>query len=433
MMKPGKNQRVKVDRVLAPVGKLVTLSEKFSGDENTLGILAKAAVLIKDESILWVGKEDDVPPEFDLSESDIQGLSGETVLPGFIDSHTHLVFAGSRADEFDMRVQGMSYLEILSRGGGIHATVRAVKEASFDELYDLGMRRLDYLMAEGVTTVEAKSGYGLTVEGERRILEVIQALNRDHSVEVVPTFLGAHTIPEAYRANPQEYVNLVINEMLPGVAEEGLAEFCDVFCEEGAFDVEASRRILLSAREKGLKLKIHADQLSASGGGSLAAELEATSAGHLEYLPEEIIPALKESGTVAVLLPAAALYLMMEKAPPVEFLLSHKVPVAIATDFNPGSAPCLSLLTVMTLAATMYRMKTDDVLRGVTVHAARAVGRERKIGRIEQGFQADLSVFPVKDYRIILTSFGSVMPQRVMKKGRWVTLSSPCSPTMTAL
>ncbi len=424
---------MKIDRALAPVGTLVTFSDRFVEDENPLGILSKAAVLIKGDEIVWVGKQDDVPPEFDLSEADIQDLSEDTVFPGFIDAHTHLVFAGSRANEFDMRVRGASYLEILQAGGGINATVRMTREASFDELYDLGMRRLDAMLREGVTTVEAKSGYGLTLEGELRLLEVIQALNRDHVVDVVPTFLGAHTIPEAFKTNPRGYVDLVIHEMLPAVAERNLAEFCDVFCEEGVYDIETSREILEAAREKGLKLKIHADQLTALGGGRLAAELGATSAEHLEYLREEDIPAFKEAGTVAVLLPVAAMYLMMEKTPPVKSLLKQGAPVAFATDFNPGSAPCLSLLTTMTMAAILYHLPSDEVLRGVTVHAARAVGRETKLGKVEAGFQADLAVFPVRDHRLVATTFGGVLPSRVMKGGKWASLSFPCEPIMTAL
>ena len=424
---------MKIDRALAPVGTLVTLSDRFEGDENPLGILSKGAVLIKDDEIVWVGKQDDVPSEFDLSEADIQDLSEDTVFPGFIDAHTHLVFGGSRANEFDMRVRGGSYLEILQAGGGINATVRMTREASFDELYDLGMRRLDAMLREGVTTVEAKSGYGLTLEGELRLLEVIQALNRDHVVDVVPTFLGAHTIPEPYKGDPDKYVDLVIDEMLPEVAKKNLAEFCDVFCEDGVFDVETSRRILEAARGRGLKLKVHADQLTASGGGRLAAELRATSAEHLEYLREEDIPAFKEAGTVAVLLPIAAMYLMMEKVPPVKSLLEQGVPVAFATDFNPGSAPCLSLLTTMTMAAILYRLPSDEVLRGVTVHAARAVGREARLGKVEAGFQADLAVFSVGDYRLVVTTFGGILPSRVMKRGKWASLSAPCEPIMTTL
>jgi len=422
---------MKIDRALAPVGTLVTFSEKFEGDENPLGILSNAAILIKDEEIAWVGKQDDVPAEFDLSEADIQELAEETVLPGFIDAHTHLIFGGSRAGEFDMRVKGASYLEILQAGGGINATVRMTREASFDELYDLGMRRLDVLLREGVTTIEAKSGYGLTLGGELRLLEVIQALNRDHVIDLIPTFLGAHTIPEHFKPDPEGYVDLVISEMLPAVVERNLAEFCDIFCEEGVFDVATSRRILEAAREKGLKLKIHADQLTASGGGKLAAELKATSAEHLEYLPENVISEFKEAGTVAVLLPVAAMYLMMEKAPPVKALQAQGVPIAISTDFNPGSAPCLSLLTAMTLAAIQYRFTTGEVLKGVTVHAARAIDREKKLGKIEAGFQADLSVFPIRDYRLVVTTFGSVLPRRVMKRGKWVTCVSPDGPVMS--
>jgi len=422
---------MKIDRALAPVGNLVTCSERFSEEENPLGLLSKAAVLIRGGKIAWVGKQDDVPQEFDLSEADIQDLSDTTVFPGFIDAHTHLVFAGSRASELDMRVRGATYLEILQAGGGINATVRVTREASFDELFDLGIRRLDAMLRQGVTTVEAKSGYGLTLEGELRLLEVIQALDRDHAVEVVPTFLGAHTIPDPYKDDPQRYVDLVVEEMLPAVTEKNLAEFCDVFCEEGVFDVKASRHILEAAAAKGLKLKIHADQLTKSGGGKLAAELRAISAEHLEYLPEEIIPFFKEAGTVAVLLPVAGLYLMMQKRPPVECLLAEGVPVAIATDFNPGSAPNISLLTTLTMAAILYRLPVNEVLKGVTVHAARAVGREDRLGKIEAGFQADLAVFPVKDYRLVATTFGNIYPSRVMKKGKWVSLCDAHDPVIT--
>ncbi len=421
---------MKIDRVIGPIGSLVTCSDKFITRENPLGVLKKATILVKGEDVVWVGKKDDVPAEFDLSAAEIEEFSKDTLFPGFIDAHTHLIFAGSRAGEFDMRVQGASYLEILQAGGGISSTVRMTREASYDELYDLGMRRLDAMVREGVTTVEVKSGYSLTVEGELRLLEIARALDRGHMVDVVPTFLGAHTIPESFKEDPRKYVDIVIREMLPAVVEKDLAEFCDVFCEEGVFDVETSREILKAAQEKGLKVKVHADQLTALGGGRLAAELKATSAEHLEYLPVEDIPLFRQAGTVAVLLPVAGLYLMMEKTPPVIELLENGVPVAIATDFNPGSAPCISLLTTMTLAAIQYRLCSEDVVKGVTVNAAKAVGREKRIGKIEEGFQADFVIFPVKEYKLIVTSFGGIRPSRVMKRGRWVGLSDVRKPIM---
>jgi len=423
--------KIKIDRALAPIGGLLTLSGRFMTGDNPLGVLTQAAVLVRGEKILWVGKQDDVPVRSDLTEADIVDLAGETVMPGLIDCHTHLVFSGSRAGEFDLRVKGATYLEILKAGGGIGATVRATQEASFDELYDLGMQRLSYMMRRGVTTVEAKSGYGLSLEGERRLLEVMQALDRDHSAEIVPTFLGAHTIPPRYKEKPGKYVESIIQEMIPEVADENLAEFCDVFCEEGVFDVAASRKILETARQYRLRLKIHADQLTASGGGALAAELKATSAEHLEYLSEAVIPAFRDAGTVAVLLPVAGLYLMMDRIPPVASLRRQGVPIAIATDFNPGSAPCLSLLTTMTLAAAAYRLSTEEIIKGVTIHAARAVGREKVIGRVEEGYQADFSVFPVRDYALIVTTFGENLPTRVMKRGKWVSLSSSTQPLKT--
>ncbi len=416
--------KTKITRALAPVGTCVTLSERFIEAENPLGILKKAAILVEGETIAWVGNEDNVPPHFDLSAADILDLSEQTVFPGFIDAHTHLVFAGSRAGEFDWRVQGATYLEILSKGGGIQATVAATKEASFDELYDMGIRRLNAFLREGVTTVEAKSGYGLSPEGEIRLLKVIQALNRDHPVDVIPTFLGAHAVPEPYQSRPQTYARLVIEEMIPEVARQDLAEFCDVFCEKGVFDVATSHEILTAALQHGLKPKIHADQLENSGGGRLAAEIGAVSADHLEFLPEEAILPLKKAGTVAVLLPVAAQYLMMEKSPPVASLLAHGVPVAIATDFNPGSAPCLSLLTAMTIGATLYHLPSGTILRGVTINAAKALDRGETLGTLDVGYQADLSVFPIRDPRLVVTTYGGVLPHRVMKRGRWIRILS---------
>ncbi|MGB9683976.1 MAG: imidazolonepropionase, partial [Candidatus Bathyarchaeales archaeon] len=299
----------KVDLLIINASELVTLAgenqkPRTGKQMRELGIIRNGCLAIKDGKILAVGKTSEVRKK--VKAENIINASGKTVMPGFVDPHTHLVFAGSREDEFQMRIEGASYMEILKAGGGILKTVRETRKASIDELLGFGLSTLDVMLQYGTTTVEAKSGYGLTTKDELKILEVIKRLNQLHAVDVVPTFMGAHTIPAEYKNNPEEYVNLVIGEMIPLVAEKGLAEFCDVFCEKGVFTLEQSRRILVAARNHGLKLKVHADEMSQLGGAELAANMEAVSAEHLLFSSDVGLEAMAEKGVIAVLLPAAA-------------------------------------------------------------------------------------------------------------------------------
>jgi imidazolonepropionase len=341
-------------------------------------------------------------------------------MPGLIDSHTHLVFGGSREHEFEQRIQGLSYLEIAERGGGILSTVEATRKASFDELFSLGKKRLDRMLSKGVTTIEAKSGYGLSPQDELKILKVMKALQEDHPVDIVPTFLGAHTIPKEFRNDRKRYIDLLSEKMIPQVVEEGLAEFCDVFCEKQALYLEESRKILETGKQYGLKLKIHADQLSSGGGAELAAEVGAFSADHLEYVSPIGIERLAEKRVTAVLLPGGSFFLSMKKFPPARELIERGVAVALGTDLNPGSSMTESLPLMMTMGCAMFKMTPKEVIQAVTIHAAKSMGRENEIGSLEVGKQADVLVLDIPNYKYLPYHFGVDHVEMVIKKGRLV-------------
>jgi imidazolonepropionase len=409
-----------VDLIIKNASELLTLSVS-SKEESGLGLVQTGTVAIKEGRILWVGKEDDVPKDFVLErEGNEIDASGKVVMPGLIDSHTHLVFAGSREYEFEQRMQGLSYLEIAERGGGILSTVRATRETPFDDLFSLGGKRLDRMLSKGITTIEAKSGYGLSLEAELKILQVMKELQREHPIDIVPTFLGAHTIPEELRNDRQRYVDLVIKEMIPRVAQEGLADFCDVFCEEKAFSLEESRRILETGRRHGLKPKIHADQLSSGGGAELAAEMGAFSADHLEYVSPTGIERIAEKGITAVLLPGATFFLSMKKYPPAREMIERGVAVSLATDLNPGSSMTESLPLIMTMGCTMFRMTPKEAIEATTIHAAKSMGRENEIGSLEIGKQADVIILDIPNYRYLPYHFGVDHVTMVIKKGKVV-------------
>ena len=343
---------------------------------------------------------------------------GGMVIPGLIDSHTHLVFAGTREDEFVQRSAGKSYLEIAKAGGGIQRTVQAVREASLDELVELTLPRLARMLSYGVTTVEVKSGYGLTVDDEIKMLEAVRRLSRLQPIELVPTYLAAHTLPPEYRDRREAYVDLVVSDELMGrVADEGLAEFCDVFCEESAFTVEESRRVLEKGKEHGLTPKIHADQLTQMGASRLAAEVGAITAEHLEHIDGGGIAALKEASVIGGLLPGCSFYLGVPQAP-ARRLIDEGIPVTVATDYNPGSSVVESLPLTMSIACTQAKMTPAEALDGATVHAAAALAREDRIGQIEEGMQADLVVLDAPSVDQWLYQVGRNAVQTVIKKGR---------------
>lgn len=397
---------------------LLTLSDAFK-DESTLGIVRDGAMAVKGGKILWVGESRSLPSEFLLaSEVEVVEAEGKVVMPGLIDPHTHFIFAGSREDEFEMRIRGRSYLEISEGGGGILSTVEATRKASYEELFALGKKRLDRMLAKGITTVEGKSGYGLSLQDELKILEVMKALRTHHPVEIVSTFLGAHALPKEFKNNRARYIDLVIEEMIPRVAQEGIAEFCDVFCEEKAFSLEESIKILEAGKRFGLKPKIHADQLTPGGGAELAAEVGAFSADHLEYVSDTGIDRMAEKGVTGVLLPGATFFLSMKQFPPVRKMLARGVGVALATDFNPGSSMTESLPLVMTMGCTLFRMTPQEVIRAVTIHAARSLDREKRIGSLEIGKQADVVILDVPNHKYFPYHFGVDHAEIVIKKGK---------------
>ena len=406
--------------IIKNAGELLTLSASHK-EESGIGIIRNGALAIKNGRILWIGKTDELSNAFALNRRGKEiDATGKVVMPGLIDSHTHLVFAGSREHEFEQRIQGLSYLEIAERGGGILSTVEATRKASFEELFSLGKKRLDRMLSKGVTTIEAKSGYGLSLKDELKILKVMKALKESHPIDIVPTFLGAHTVPKEFKNDRRRYIDLVIEEMIPRVAQEGLAEFCDAFCEEKAFNLEESRKILETGKRYGLKPKIHADQLSSGGGAELAAEVGAFSADHLEYVSPAGIERMAEKGVTAVLLPGASFFLSMKKFPPAREMIEKGVVVALATDLNPGSSMTESLPLMMTMGCTLFKMTPKEVIQATTIYAAKSMGRENEIGSLEIGKQADILVLDIPNYRYLPYHFGVDHAEIVIKKGRIV-------------
>jgi len=410
----------KADLIIKNASELLTLSPAFKG-ESGLGIIRNGALAVKNGKISWIGKTNELSKSWVLKRSGKEiDARGKVVMPGLIDSHTHIIFAGSRENEFEQRLQGLSYLEIAERGGGILSTVEATRKASFEELFLLGKKRLNRTLSRGVTTIEAKSGYGLSLKDELKILKVMRELDEDHPVDIVPTFLGAHTVPKEFKNNRKGYVDLLTEEMIPRIAERKLAEFCDVFCEEKAFNLEESKKILETGKRYGLKPKIHADQLSSGGGAELAAEVGAYSADHLEYVSLNGIERMAEKGVTAILLPGASFFLSMKKLPPAREMIEKGVTIALATDLNPGSSMTESLPLIMTMGCTMFRMLPREVIQSTTIHAAKSMGRESDIGSLEVGKQADITIFDIPNYRYLPYHFGVDHVDIVIKKGRLV-------------
>jgi imidazolonepropionase len=378
--------------VLRNIGFLATC--RAGGAQGEVHQVREAAVAWRDDTIAWVGPERDLPADF--RGDTVLDAGGGLVVPGLVDCHTHLAFGGWRADEFEQRIAGATYLEIARRGGGIASTVARTRAATDDELLAGCRSHLTGMRALGVTTVECKSGYGLDPDAELRLLKLYRRLAEEGPTRVVATLLGAHVVGPEFRERRDEYVDLVIGEMIPRAAVGGLARFCDVFVEETAFSVAEARRILRAGQAAGLGAKLHADQLSTGGGAELAAELGAVSADHLERISDGGIEAMARAGTVAVSLPLASLYLHQPPLP-ARRLIEAGVPVAVATDFNPGSAPSWHLPLALTLACTMQRMTPAEALKGATIIAARAIGLDGAVGSVEPGKRADLAVIGSPD------------------------------------
>jgi imidazolonepropionase len=364
-------------------------------DQGSAARIEDGAIAAKDARIAYAGPRGDLPAG--LSARETIDCAGRWITPGLIDCHTHLVYAGNRAREFEMRLQGASYAEIARAGGGILSTVKATRAASEDDLVKSALPRLDALLKEGVTTIEIKSGYGLELETERRQLRAARRLAQERPIDVVTTFLGAHALPPEANGDKSAFIDRVCREMIPALAAEGLADAVDGFCEGIAFSPDEIARVFDSAKAAGLPVKLHAEQLSNLGGARLAVQYGALSADHLEYLDEAGVAAMADAGTVAVLLPGAYYFIRETQTPPVALLRRYKVPIALATDCNPGSSPLTSLLLTMNMGATLFRLTVDECLAGVTREAARALGRLREVGTLEPGKWCDLAIWDVED------------------------------------
>jgi imidazolonepropionase len=417
---------IQASTVIRNIGQLVTISQQPLADASgPLQVITNAALAVQKGHIVWMGPDDDAEPIFQQGQSRGDGITlidagGAVITPGLVDSHTHLIFAGDRAEEFHLRRRGMSYGELLAEGRGILTTMRATREADTETLTELAQQRLDAMRRHGTTTVEAKTGYGLDTVTEETCLRIINSLNALESeprsqpdrVRIVPTFLGAHSLPPEYRERRAAYVDLIIEEMLPSFV--GLARFCDVFCEREAFTLEESRRILTRAKELGYGLKLHADQLSPSGGARLAAELGATSADHLDFASDEDLDAMREAGVVATLLPGCS-YSLRTPYPSARRFLDRGLHVALATDFNPGTSYCENMQTMLGLAMSAMDMSLEEALTAATINGARALGLQDRIGSLEVGKRCELVLWSIQDYQEIGYHFGVNLVQSVRR------------------
>ena len=417
---------IQADLIIEGAAELLTLTGAGNrprrGEEmGDLGIIQRGALAARRGKIVWVGPTADLLTSVrPMAFCKLIDAYGKTVMPGLVDPHTHLVFAGSRENEFAMRIQGKTYLEIAAAGGGINATVAATRQASKAELAFAARRAINRMLRLGTTTVEAKSGYGLDVEAEIRMLEVIQDLNQDEPMSVVPTFMGAHEIPPEFRQDPEAYVDLVITQMIPAVGGRKLARFCDVFCETGVFSVEQTERIFRAAQAAGMETRVHADELTDLGGAAMAARMKARTADHLLYANDDGIRAMAQAGVIAVLLPGTAYFLHMQRYARARDMITAGVAVALATDFNPGSCMTESMPLIMNLACTQMRMLPAEAITAATINAAWAIDEQERVGSLEVGKQADLLVLDAPNHEHLCYHFGVNLVERVIKAGKVV-------------
>jgi len=405
---------------------VITLKNNVRGPRTKeqmqeIAIVENGSVLIEEDRIVAVGALEQLEVDFPelVKKATTMDASGKVVMPGLVDCHTHLVHGGTREEEFNMRLNGSTYMEIMNAGGGIHATTKRTRETSFDDLYEKTKKHLDIFLKHGVTTVEAKSGYGLDWETEKKQLEVVKKLQATHDMDVISTFMGAHAVPRDYKGREDEFVDVLIHEMLPKVAELELAEFNDVFCEKGVFTPEQSERILEAGKDLGLTPKIHADEIEPYKGAELAAEVGAISAEHLLVASDEGIQKMAEAGTIAVLLPGTAFFLRAPFARG-RLMIDGGVPVAISTDFNPGSSPTMSLPFIMNLACMHMGMTLEEVLTATTINAAYAVNRGEQIGSLEVDKKADVIILDVANYKQLQYFYGMNHTNTVIKNGQVV-------------
>ncbi len=408
------------DLLIKNAGQLISPVLDGSG-KGRLTIIENGAVACYKGKTIATGKTSEIVDKIDLiPAAKVIDAAGKVIAPGFVDPHTHPVFFGTRENEFELRIQGKSYREIAEAGGGIRFSVRQLRTASKEQLIQHALPFLDRFIQYGTTTIEAKSGYGLSLEDEIKSLEVIQELNCIHPIDLIPTFLGAHEIPDEYRHRRDDYIDLIIKDMIPSVAEQKLAEFCDIFCEEHVFNLRETEKILTAAQDYGFKLKIHADQLTSSGGAKLAAKLGAVSADHLDYITPDAIEQMKSAGTIPILLPGAVFFLGLQRYAPARKMIDSGLPVALATDFNPGSCMTESMPFMMTLGCIYLKMLPEEVWLATTIHAARAVLKLDTIGSMNAGMKADLIIWNISNFKYLPYHFGVNLVDQVIKNGKIV-------------
>jgi imidazolonepropionase len=388
---------------------------------NPYGMVKDGVLVVNGSKIAWIGKRADLPDDYKSRVSEFYDGQGGWITPGLVDCHTHLVYAGSRAREFELRLQGATYEEIARQGGGIRSTVAATREADEKDLLEQSAPRLEALMQEGVTTVEIKSGYGLDLETELRMLKVARQLGETYPVTIVPTYLGAHALPPEFEGRSDEYIDFVCSAVMPEVAKQNLAVAVDAFCETIGFTPDQTDRVFQAAQKLGLAVKLHAEQLSDLNGAKLAARYGALSADHLEYVSEEGVRAMAEKGMVAVLLPGAFYFLRETKLPPMDLLREHGVPIALSTDCNPGSSPATSLLLILNMACTLFKMTPEEALAGVTRNGARALGLQDRIGTLETGKDADFVLWDITEPAELAYRIGFNPLAQVVRQGEPIT------------
>ncbi len=411
---------MKADLLIINAKELLTLtgssSPRTGTEMNELGIINNGAIAVKDDKIIAVGPTEEIIEDFQAEK--VINASDKVVMPGFVDPHTHPIFKQTRENEFEMRILGKSYVEISQSGGGIRSSISGVRETSEEELYQLAEKRINKIISNGTTTLEAKSGYGLSTESEIKMLKVIKKLNENLPIDIISTFLGAHEFPIEYKDDKEKYIYILMNEMMPKIRELKLAEYCDIFTEDHVYNIEQSRRILNRAKELGFKIRMHADEIKPIGGAELAAEVGAVSADHLGAASDEGIKAMRDNGVIAILLPGTIFSLGMKSYARARDMIEAGLTVALATDFNPGSCNCDSMQFVITLACLQMKMTPAEAITASTINAAYSLGLGDKIGSIEIGKKADILIMDMPSHQYLPYHFGSNNVETVIKNGK---------------
>ncbi len=411
-----------VDVMVTNIGQLVTISgpnrPRIGSEMKELGILENVAIAIDKGNIIAIDQQQEIQKSYHAKHTIYAG--GCLVTPGFVDPHTHPIFAATRENEFAMRIRGSTYQEIAKAGGGIRNSARRLQQTDKETLKELAYKRIMRFLQLGTTTIEAKSGYGLSTDSEIKSLEILQELSQKVPLDIVPTFLGAHEVPDDYRDRREDYINLLISEMIPLIAEKKLAKYCDVFCEDHVFNIEESKRILEAGIKFGLLPKLHAEELAYTGGSELAAQIHATSADHLVAIADKGIEEMKKAGTIAVLLPATTFFLGSSRYAPGRKMIDSGMAVALATDFNPGSCMNQNMQLVLTIAAMHLKMLPEESLVATTINSACAIGKQEQVGSLMPGKQADIIIWQAKNYSYLPYHFGDNLIRMVLKKGKIV-------------